>query len=128
MKNNCFDKLFNIFILVSALVISLFLVSCEESRGNIEGDVYNKNGSPAVEMWIRTEKHGSMPVLIHIYSEGHYALSNVPIGKWIVSFYNHGIEVGRESAVVKSDETTTLDFTIGAKPPPENPERITPPY
>jgi len=100
-------------------------VGCEESRGSIEGVVFNKDGTPVGGAIIRAEKGGSPGVLLKADEAGHYNIDNVFTGKWEVEFFDaSGWQVGLESVMVKDKETARLNFTIGKKPPPEHPVRI----
>ena len=107
-----------IWILIS--VIGVF-VGCEESRGSIEVIMTDESGKPYAGI-IRVERvypPTQAGALIWIDETGHYSISNIPAGRWEVEFYTKGgFPVGLESVTVRGDETTMLDFTIGAKPPP----------
>ncbi len=100
-------------------------IGCEESRGSIEGRVFDKDGMPITGAIIRAEKSGYPGVLLKTDEDGYYSIKNVSAGKWEVEFYDSsGWQVGLESVMVRANETTRLDFTIGVKPPPEHPAKI----
>ncbi len=108
-----------IWILIS--VIGIF-VGCEESRGSIEGIMTDESGKPVAGAIIRVERvypPSQTGALEWTDETGHYSFSNIPAGRWGVEFYTKGgLPVGLESVTVRGGETTTLNFTIGAKPPP----------
>ena len=107
-----------IWILIS--VIGVF-VGCEESRGSIEVIMTDESGKPYAGI-IHVERvypPTQTGALIWIDETGHYSISNIPAGRWEVEFYKKsGLPVGLEIVTVIGGETTILDFTIGAKPPP----------
>jgi len=120
-------KKYGFILLVIILLASMIgvVAGCEESRGSIEGKVFNKDGMPVAEAIIRAEKSGYPGVLLKTDEDGHYSINNVFTGKWEMEFYDSsGWQVGLESVTVRVDETTRLDFTTGDKPPPERPIRI----
>ena len=97
---------------------------CEESRGSIEGRVFDRDGTPFAGAIIRAEKSGYPGILLETDEDGYYSINNVFTGKWEVEFYDtSGWQVGLESVTVRADEIIGLDFTIGAKPPPDNPAK-----
>ena len=108
-----------IWILIS--VIGAF-VGCGESRGSIEGIMTDEGGKSVVGAIIRVERvypPTQTGALIWTDETGHYSISNIRPGRWVVEFYKKsGLPVGLESVTVIGGETTRLDFTIGAKPPP----------
>ncbi len=109
------------FPLIVILLISMIgiFVGCDYSRGSIEGTMTDESGKPAVGAIIRAERSEFPGILIRTDEDGHYSFNNIPVGKWEIEFYTKGgWGVGLESVTVRSGETTRLDFTIGAKPPP----------
>lgn len=89
----------------------------------------DESGQPVSEAWVIAVSGVYGGVIISTDETGHFSFSNIPVGKWEVKFYTeHGWGVGLESVTVRSGETTRLDFTIGAKPPPDPPIIIIPPY
>jgi hypothetical protein len=116
----CLQLMILLLVLVGAMG-----TGCEESRGSIEGWVVDENGEPVAEAIIRAERGGSPGILLRTDEGGYYNIKNVYAGKWDVEFYDeHGFGMGLESITVRGDETTRLDFTIGAKPPPSNMPRL----
>lgn len=121
------DKSQGVILLMIMLLITTvgIAIGCEESRGSIEGRVFNKDGTPVAEAVIRAEKSGYPGVLLKTDEDGYYSINNVFTGKWEVEFYDSsGWQVGLESVTVRANETTRLDFTISVKPPPEHPAKI----
>ncbi len=115
-------------LLLIVLLVSVIgvVASCRESRGNIEGRMTDEMGEPVIGAWI-TANNSVYPGVIETTDEdGHYRFNNIPVGKWEIEFYGEdGWRVGLESVTVTSGKTITLDFTIGAKPPPAGlPKRI----
>ena len=120
-------KRYSIILLIIILLITVvcLFAGCEESRGSIEGRVFDKDGEPVAGAVIRAEKSGYPGVLLKTDEDGYYSINNVFTGKWGVEFYDSsGWQLGLESVMVRADETTRLDFTIGVKPPPEHPTKI----
>jgi len=113
-------------LLVAVICVNIFY---EESRGSIEGIMTDESGKPVTEAWVFAPSGVSPGVIISTDEDGYYILENIPTGKWEIEFYDeYGWGVGLESVTVRSGETTRLDFTIGAKPPPDPPRIIIPPY
>ena len=109
--------------------MALALVAgCEQTRGSIEGLITHESGQPVSGAWVRAVSVVYGGIIINTDEDGYYILKNIFTGKWEIEFYTKGgWGVGLESVTVRSGETTRLDFTIGAKPPPDLP-RIIPPY
>ncbi len=111
-------------IMLLVTVVSL-AIGCEDSRGSIEGRVFDKDGKPLAGAIIHAEKSSYPGVLLRTNEDGYYSINNVFTGKWEVEFYDSsGWQVGLESVTVKVNEATRLDFSVGAKPPPEHPAKI----
>ena len=103
-------------------------VGCDYGRGSIEGIMTDESGKPVAEAIIIADNSVYGSILIRTDEDGHYSFNNIPVGKWEIEFYHEsGRGLGLESATVRSGETTRLDFTIGAKPPPTNLPTIIPP-
>lgn len=114
-----------IALLAIVLLMLGIIIGCEESRGSIEGRVFNKDGMPVSGAILRAEKRGYPGVLLKTDEDGYYSINNVFTGKWEVEFSDSsGWQVGLESVTVKVNEATRLDFSVGAKPPPEHPAKI----
>ncbi len=115
-------------LLLTALLVSVIgvVASCTEGHGSIEGRITDKMGEPVTEAWI-IANNGVCPGRLETTDEdGRYRFNNIPVGEWEMEFYDgDGWRVGLESVTVTFGETTVLDFTIGAKPPPAGlPKRI----
>jgi hypothetical protein len=109
---------FPLLIILLISMIGIF-VGCDYSRGSIEGIMTDESGKPVAGAIIRAERSEFPGILIRTDEDGHYSFNDIPVGKWEIEFYTKGgWGVGLESATVRSGETTRLDFTIGAKPPP----------
>ena len=116
-------------VLCFALLVTAlgFIAGCEEGRGSIEGTVYSEGGTPGANLVIRAGRPVDPMVLLRTGEDGTYHINNVYVGEWSVEFYDAtGWLVGLETVAVKANETVTLDFTIGAKPLPDDvvPSRI----
>ncbi len=117
-------------ILLTLLLISIAasVTGCKQTRGSIEGFVTDESGRSVSGAWVRAVNNIAPSVIISTDEDGYYILKNIPTGNWEIEFYDkYGWGVGLESVTVRSGETTRLEFTIGAKPPPDLP-RIIPPY
>jgi len=117
-----------LLMLILILVFGI-TISCDESRGNIEGIMTDESDKPVAGAIIRAERVNpptQLGALIRTDESGHYSFSNIPVGKWEIEFYDkYGWMVGVEDLTVRANETITLDFTIGAKPlPPGLPKKI----
>jgi len=87
--------------------------------------VLDEDGAPLAGAVIRAEKGGYPAVLLKTHKDGSYTIDNIFTGKWTVEFYDtSGRQAGLESMLVKTNETATLDFTVGEKPPPKHPKII----
>jgi len=110
-------------MLLTTLVVAA--IGCEERRGSIEGEMFDKDGKPVAGAIIRAAKSGYPSALLETDEDGYYSINNVLAGKWAVEFYNsNGRQIGLEEVTVKTGEITRLNFTIGAKPPPEHPAKL----
>ena len=100
-------------------VAAIVLLACDQPRGNILGRVFDENGEPVANMPIMAESVSHGGVILKSDKDGAYRLSNMLCGLWDVKFYNSaGVMIGIEAAKVILGETCTVDFKIGAKPPP----------
>ena len=118
-------------LLLTVLLMSMvaLVAGCEQTRGSIEGLITDESGQPVSGAWVFAPSGVSPSVRISTDEDGYYILKNIPTGNWEIEFYDeYGWGVGLESVTVRSGETTRLDFTIGAKPPPDPPRIIIPPY
>ncbi len=114
-----------LLLLTLSIMVAGIAAGCEESRGNIEGRVFDKDGNPVAGAIIRAEHIGYPGVLLKTGEDGYYSIDNVFTGKWEVEFYDvTGYQIGLETVTVIADEITTLNFTAGANPPPEHPAKI----
>jgi hypothetical protein len=121
MKVPCLPLLI-VVILMSVIGVA---VGCDYSRGSIEGIMTYESGEPVAGAIIRAERSEFPGILIRTDETGYFSFSDIPAGKWEVEFYTeNGLGVGLESVTVRGGETTRLDFTIGAKPPPTGLPRI----
>ena len=107
---------------LALIVIMLgFITGCEEGRGSIQGTVRDEDGTPGANLVIRAGRPVDPMVLLRTDEDGTYRISNVYAGEWSIEFYDQaGWLVGLETVTVKANETVTLDFTIGAKPLPDD--------
>ena len=111
-----------IFIL---LLLSCVISGCGENRGSIEGNVFDRQGQPLAGAVIRAEKSGEPGVILKTDADGSFEIKSVFTGDWVLEFYDSsGLQIGQEKLTVNTNETSRVDFTIGAKPPPENPAKI----
>lgn len=102
-----------------ATFVAVSLLACDQPRGNITGRVFDQNGEPIANMPIMAESVSYGGVILKSDEDGSYRLNNMLCGLWDVKFYNSaGVIIGIEAAKVISGETCTVDFRIGAKPPP----------
>ena len=112
---------FPLLIILLISMIGIF-VGCDYSRGSIEGIMTDESGKPVAEAIIRAESSGFPFILTKTDETGYFSFSDIPAGKWEINFYDlDGWRIGLESVTVRANETITLDFTIGAKPPPPGP-------
>ena len=119
---------FPLLIILLISMIGIF-VGCDYRRGSIEGIMTDESGKPVTDAWVFAPSGVSPCVIISTDEDGYYILENIPTGKWEIELYDeYGWGVGLESVTVRSGETTRLDFTIGAKPLPDLPRIIIPPY
>lgn len=111
-----------IFITVAALALVFALAaSCDYTRGNLEGTVTNLDNEPQSGIILRVYLSGSPAALEKTGDDGHYHFDNIMTGIWTVEFYNRsGVLIGSEQVKVEEGDTATLDFVIGANPPPEH--------
>ena len=120
------NKALYLLLLIVLLVSVIGVVaSCIENRGSIEGRVTDKMGEPVTGAGI-TANNGVCPAgrLEMTDEDGHYRFNNIPVGQWEMEFYDEdGWRVGLGGVTVTSGKTITLDFTIGAKPPPAGPPK-----
>ena len=116
-------------VLLMSMAALALVAGCEQTRGSIEGLITDESGQPVSGAWVFAPSGVSPGVIISTDEDGYYILKNIPTGNWEIEFYTkYGWGVGLESVTVRSGETTRLDFTIGAKPPPDPPRIIIPPY
>lgn len=121
------QKRYGLILLLLTLLIMLVVVAagCEESRGSIEGRVFDRDGKPVAGAILRAEHTGYPGILLKTAEDGQYSIDNIFTGKWDVEFYDStGYQIGLETVTVIADETTTLNFTAGVNPPPEHPTKI----
>lgn len=52
-----------LIVIILLMVMVVIAIGCEESRGNIEGRVFNEDGMPIAKAIIRAEKGGYPSVL-----------------------------------------------------------------
>ena len=110
-------------VILFTSMISVF-IGCDYSRGSVEGTMTDENGKPVAEAIVRAERSEFPGILIKTDDDGRYSFNNIPAGKWEIEFYDKvGWRIGLESITVRANETITLDFTIGAKPPPPGPSK-----
>lgn len=118
-------------ILLTLLLMSIAasVAGCEQTRGSIEGFVTDESGQSVSGAWVRAVHNIAPGIGTNTDEDGYYILKNIPTGSWEIEFYDrYGWRVGLESVTVRSGETTRLEFTIGAKPPPPGLLRISPLY
>lgn len=109
--------------------IAASVAGCEQTRGSIEGFVTDESGQSVSGAWVRAVHNIAPGIGTNTDEDGYYILQNIPAGSWEIEFYDrYGWRVGLESVTVRSGETTRLEFTIGAKPPPPGLLRISPLY
>ena len=117
------------YLILLTLLLMLTAASatgCEQTRGSIEGFVTDESGQPVSGARVRAVNNIAPIIMTSTSEDGYYIFINIPTGNWEIEFYDKfGRGVGLESVTVRSGETTRLDFTIGAKPPPDLP-RISP--
>lgn len=120
-------KRYGLILLLITLLVTLAALAagCEESRGRIEGRVFDKYGKPIAGAIIHAENIGYPGILLKTGEDGQYSIDNIFTGKWDVEFYDStGYQIGLETVTVIANEITTLNFTAGVNSPPENPAKI----
>jgi len=107
------------FVLSLVLLLSiLFTGGCAtqpDEAGGIEGTVTEANGKPVAGMRvIIVSGTTGFPEMAAITNEeGYYRLGSIPPGTFEVAVHDmEGKRIGLESVVVRSGETSTLDFVV----------------
>jgi hypothetical protein len=83
--------------------------------GGIEGTITDPDGKPVAEMrvGIVSGTTGFPEIAAESNEEGYYQIGSVPPGTFEVAVHDReGNRIGLESVVVRSGETSTLNFTI----------------
>jgi hypothetical protein len=113
-----------LFLVISSLLATLLVVagtSCADTlvanngSGGIEGTVTDSDGKPVAGMrvWIVSGTTGFPEIAAETSEEGYYQIGSVPLGTFEVAAHDiEGNRMGIESIVVRSGETSTLNFTI----------------
>ena len=121
------NKLLSLFLpFVISILTATVLTGCVEYRGTIKGAVSDETGQPLAGAIIRAERQGYPAAIFRTDEDGHYELSNIQTGKWIIEFYSqNGAGLGWETVSLSGDETVIVDFVIGTEPtPPDMPRLI----
>ena len=107
-------------LLVLLILTSTMAMVCEPRLGSIEGRVFGEDGTPLASAPIIAEKEGP-GVFLRTDDQGYYEIKRVDTGTWRVEFYDlQGWLVGLETVVVRANEATMLNFTVGENPLPDD--------
>ncbi len=110
-----------LYLVVTSVLATLLVVagtSCASApvaKGGIEGTVTDLDGKPVTGMRVSiVSGTTSFPEMApETNEEGYYRIGSVPPGTFEVAVHDReGNRIGLESVVVRSGETSTLNFTI----------------
>lgn len=110
-----------LYLVMTSVLATLLVVagtSCSGTpvaKGGIEGTVTDLNGKPVTGMrvGIFSGTTGFPEMAPETNDEGYYKIGSVPPGTFELAVFDRkGNRIGLESVVVRSGETSTLNFTI----------------
>ncbi len=113
-----------LFLVMTSVLATLLVVagtSCagtpviNKGTGDIEGTVTDLDSKPVagIRVWIVSGTTGFPEMAPETNEEGYYQIGSVPPGTFEVAVHDReGNRIGLESVVVRSGETSTLNFTV----------------